>query len=99
MSDDKTKMERMALMATEVTSAEFRDQMSPALGRACREVADGLAAGLASVDISLSADVVLALVVGATAQAATATSGAKEPHNGLAAAIALLAVDVLEGNA
>ena len=97
MSDDRTKMERMALMATEVTSAEFRDQMSPALGRACREAADGLASGLASVDISLSADVVLALVVGATAQAAT--SGSKQPHNGLAAAIALLAVDVLEGDA
>ena len=98
MSDDKTKMERMALMATEVTSAEFRDQMSPALGRACREAADGLAAGLASVDISLSADVVLALIAGASAQAA-ATSGSNHPHNGIAAAFCLLAVDVLEGNA
>ena len=42
MSDDRSKVERLAMMAAGVTSAEFRDQMAPALDLACRGVADGI---------------------------------------------------------
>ena len=98
MSDDRSKVERLAMMAAGVTSAEFRDQMAPALDLACRGVADGMKSGLASMDVGLSADVVLALMWGASAQAA-ATTGSNHPHNGIAAAFCLLAVDVLEGDA
>lgn len=109
MTDVPTKLERLGVMASALASDELRDKLSPAQMRECRGLADAIRSGLAEIDITLSADVILALSFGASTQAAVARTdpvaaalsalmpGNDGAHPGVMVAVAMLATDVLEG--
>lgn len=107
-----TKLGRLAALAEALDAPEFRDGIAPAQLRALRNMADALAKALAEMDVPVTADTVMAVITGAHMQAQMAnatnplaalltnvTKVTPQADGWLFAAVAMLAVDVLDGAA